>query len=391
MRREFKNSLLATVCIIAVLLLAAAVDLYRILLVDNVKEASQSNGVVKIYKEADYRQVCEIMAASGVLKNSKTFIRAAQILNLKVKFRPGYYVFHPGMDNREIIRTLAFGLQKPVKIVVPDNLSSLEQLSSVLAKQIDSDSASIAALLRDSTTAARYGFTAETFTSMFIPNTYEVYWTITPDNLLTRLFREYEKFWKDGRDEKAALLGLTRNEVSTLASIVMRETNKQDEMPVIAGVYLNRLKKNIPLQADPTVRFAVGDTVTRIKYSHLKFDSPYNTYLYSGLPPGPIAIPTVKSIDAVLNFLQHEYLYFCARPTFDGYHNFAKSLSAHTANAAEYHRALEVLLKRKKAVADSLARVEADSLAALAALETATSSQEGQSQESPSPSQEPKR
>jgi UPF0755 protein len=180
--------------------------------------------------------------------------------------------------------------------------------------------------------------------SLFIPNTYSLYWTTTPAGFLFRMKYEYDKFWNDARKLKAKLAGLTADQVSTLASIVQEESNKNDEKPVIAGVYLNRLRNNWPLQADPTIRFALADyTIRRILTAHLSVDSPYNTYLNTGLPPGPINFPEISSLEAVLNYRVHDYFYFCAKEDFSGYHNFAKSLSEHNRNAQKYQAAMNKL------------------------------------------------
>ena len=172
---------------------------------------------------------------------------------------------------------------------------------------------------------------------MFIPDTYEVWWTVSPEEFVRRMKREYDRFWTPERDALRARSGLSRLEVMTLASIVYEETRKTDEMPRIAGVYINRLRRGIPLQADPTVKYAMRDFgLRRILYRHLKYPSPYNTYVNKGLPPSPICMPGKNAIDAVLNFEEHDYLFFCARPAFDGYHNFARTLREHNANARAY-------------------------------------------------------
>jgi UPF0755 protein len=176
---------------------------------------------------------------------------------------------------------------------------------------------------------------------MFIPNTYEVYYNITPAQLIDRMHDEYELFWNEERRKKAEAIGLTTVEVSVLASIVQAETIKRDEAPVIAGLYINRLKKGIPLQADPTLVYAVGDfTLKRVLNEHKEVDSPYNTYKYRGLPPGPINMPEITSIDAVLNYKPSNYLYMCAREDFSGYHNFTSNLAEHNRNAHRYQQAL---------------------------------------------------
>ena len=177
--------------------------------------------------------------------------------------------------------------------------------------------------------------------SIFLPNTYEFYWTVTPREFVDRMYREYKRFWEGDRDKKRERSGLDRVEVATLASIVYEETRKVDEMPRVAGVYMNRLRTGMPLQADPTIKYAMQDFgLRRILNRHLKTPSPYNTYINRGLPPSPICMPSVEAIDAVLNFEKHDYVFFCARPTFDGYHNFAKTYSEHLRNARAYQAEL---------------------------------------------------
>jgi UPF0755 protein len=186
------------------------------------------------------------------------------------------------------------------------------------------------------------GFTPPTFPVMFVPNTYEMYWTTTPANFTKRMKIEYDKFWNEERKTKADRIGLTPIEVSILASIVQEETAKNDEKPLVAGLYINRLKRGMPLQADPTIKYAVNDfTLRRVLNTHLEMDSPYNTYKFAGLPPGPINFPEITSIDAVLNFKKHNFIYMCAKSDFSGYHNFAQTLAQHNRNADAYRAALD--------------------------------------------------
>ena len=245
----------------------------------------------------------------------------------------------------DVVRMLKLGLQTPVKVTM-NNVKTPAQLAGKLSRQIEADSASLASAFMDGATAERLGFSSPlTMFSIFLPNTYEFYWTVTPEDFIDRMYKEYKKFWTGERDEKRKRSGLNRVEVSTLASIVYEETRKTDEMPRIAGVYMNRLRKGIPLQADPTIKYAMQDFgLRRILYRHLKYESPYNTYLHRGLPPSPICMPSIAAIDAVLDYEQNDYIYFCARPTFDGYHNFARTLAEHNANARAYQRELN---KRK--------------------------------------------
>ena len=270
------------------------------------------------------------------LKHRWAFGVYAKRINLSETFKPGHYELKPGMSVVEVARMLKLGLQTPVRVTI-NNVRIPAQLAQKLARQIDSDSTEIMRVLTSSKVAQSVGFDSLTLFSMFIPNTYEFYWTITPEEFVQRMKREYDSFWTPGRDALRERSGLSRLEVMTLASIVYEETRKTDEMPRIAGVYINRLRKGIPLQADPTVKYAMQDFgLRRILYKHLKYPSPYNTYVNKGLPPSPICMPGINAIDAVLNFEQHDYIFFCARPTFDGYHNFARTLREHNANARAY-------------------------------------------------------
>jgi UPF0755 protein len=254
--------------------------------------------------------------------------------------RAGYYRLRKGQTYRELGRMFERGWQEPVRVTF-NNQHTLPQLAGRVAQQLEVDSAAMAEVLLADTTAARYGFDSQTFIAMFVPDTYEFYWTTTPAGFVDRMYGQWEKFWTPEREERLAATGLSRVEAVTLASIVYEETKAADEMATVAGVYINRLEKGIRLQADPTVKFAVGDpTIKRVRERHLAVDSPYNTYMYAGLPPGPIAMPSVAAVDGVLNYQKHKYLYFTAKPDFSGRHNFEATLAEHNRNAAAYHRAL---------------------------------------------------
>ena len=245
----------------------------------------------------------------------------------------------------KLVRMLVLGEQTPVNIVVGE-ARTVPQLASKLSKQIMADSTTIITALYDKKLRAEMGYVRDSLIAMFVPNTYQVYWTILPEKLLARLKRESDNFWNEERLSKLKQTKLSRYEAMTLASIVYEETKNRGEMPKIAGVYINRLRKNIALQACPTVKYAMGDfALTRILYKHLKYDSPFNTYKYAGLPPAPICIPSIAAIDAVLNYEKSNYLYFCAKPEFDGTHNFARTLSEHNANSRKYNEALARLKK----------------------------------------------
>jgi UPF0755 protein len=346
MKKRTRNLLLAFV----VLLLAgilAALNFYGTFYYNNVADL-EKQPAIQIPGSYDYDQMMAAVLQSGAIDNEKTFLRAARFMKLKDQFRPGQYKFRKGMGNKALVRSLQKGWQTPVRLVIPGYYRSLDRFADFLGEQLEASAEDFNQALHDSQKAAAYGFKPETFIGMFIPNTYEVWWTVTPDELLDRMHQEYLKFWTPERDAKAAAIGLTRQEVSTLASIVIEESKYEPELPRIAGVYMNRLNRGMPLQADPTVIFAVGDpTLKRVLNKHLETESPYNTYKYTGLPPGPITMPPVVAIDAVLNYEHHDYLYFCAKDSFDGQHVFAKTLSAHNENARRYQRALSAEMRAK--------------------------------------------
>ena len=237
--------------------------------------------------------------------------------------------------------------QTPVKVVVP-SVRSFEQLSKVISDQLMLDSVTIHEFLTSKVFIENLGYTLETFPTLILPNTYELYWNIEPEQLFIRMMRERKKFWNEERLAKAKALNMTPEEVATLASIVDEETNNNAEKPIVAGLYINRLKHNIPLQADPTVKFAIGDfTRKRILNADLEVESPYNTYKNPGLPPGPIRIATIAGIESVLNHAKHNYIYMCAKEDFSGTHNFAVTLAEHNANARRYQAALNKLNIKK--------------------------------------------
>ncbi len=254
--------------------------------------------------------------------------------------RKGYFELKGNTSIYRAARRLAAGSQTPIKFTF-NNLRLAEQLAERADECFFMSGDSLLAIISDEAVCKSYGFTPTTITSMFLPDTYEFYWTVTPERFVERMHEYYEQFWNEERQAKARQAGLTPIEVSILASIVEEETAKTDEMPIVAGLYINRLRRNIPLQADPTVKYAVGDfSLKRILNKHLTTRSPYNTYINTGLPPGPIRIPSKAAINAVLNYQKHDFLYMCAKEDFSGYHNFARTLSEHNRNAERYHSAL---------------------------------------------------
>lgn len=281
---------------------------------------------------------------SSSLKNTAFDLYASR-LNLDTRLKAGHYIIKQGQSVISVVRMFVLGEQAPVNLVIGE-ARTLPQLAGRLSKQIMADSTALLSALRNSELKAKYGYKKDSIIAMFVPNTYQVYWTITPEQLLERMNREYNAFWNRDREAKLAATKLTKYQAMTLASIVYEETKNRGEMPKIAGVYINRLRKKMPLQACPTVKYAMGDfTLTRILYKHLRYDSPFNTYRNAGLPPAPICIPSIAAIDAVLNYDKNNYLYFCAKPEFDGTHNFARTLREHNANSRKYNEALKRLKK----------------------------------------------
>lgn len=254
--------------------------------------------------------------------------------------RTGCYTVKSGALPKQVADMLTGGMQTPVRLTI-NSTRTVGQMAKAIAGQVMIDSASIVNRLSDPIFLDSIGYTPANVYCMIIPNTYEVYWNISADALISRLVRERDRFWNRERQDKAGSIGLTPQQVTTLASIIEEETAKNDELPIVAGLYMNRLHRNMPLQADPTVVFALGgERPKRVLKVHLEVDSPYNTYKYPGLPPAPIRFVSTRSIDAVLNYSKHNYLYMCAKEDFSGYHNFTSSLSQHNANAARYQRAL---------------------------------------------------
>jgi UPF0755 protein len=322
---------------IAFLLVGArGYQLYRYIFQPNV----QKNFVLLINDNDDFKTISKNLENNQVFTDFKAFNWVVKKKKYKDFVRPGRYLLKKGMNTNEAVNMLRSGAQQPVDITF-NNVRFKEELAGKVSKYIQADSLSILHLFDNEKQIKAWGFTPENFRAMFIPNTYEMYWTTSAEEFAKRMKKEYDRFWNYERTAKAETIGLTPQQITTLASIVQSETIKTDEMPIVAGLYLNRIHKNIPLQADPTVKYAIGDfSIRRVLNEHLEIDSPYNTYKNTGLPPGPICFPSIKAIDAVLNYDNNQYLYMCAKEDFSGYHNFAKTQSQHNRNAAKYHNAL---------------------------------------------------
>lgn len=264
--------------------------------------------------------------------------------------KPGRYRIRKGMSQREVFQLLRSGSQEPVKFVV-NKFRLREDFARFAGRQLECDSTEVLSILNSPDSLSRYGLDTNNAMTLVIPNTYSIFWNTDANALIRRMAQERDRFWNKERKEKASKLGLTDEQVYALASIVEEETNKHDEKPVIASVYLNRYRKGMPLGADPTIKFAMRDfSLKRILIRHIEStaSSPYNTYKNGGIPPGPICTPSIKSIEAVLQPADTEYLFFCAKADFSGYHAFAKDDTEHMRNAKAYQRALDSLMAAKK-------------------------------------------
>ena len=290
---------------------------------------------------SQYPQVYMDFKKSGILKYERGFDWVAKKKEYNANIKPGRYLLLKGMSNSQIVDVLRSGKQAEVKLVF-NTTRYFDRLAGVVSKQIEADSSSIIAALRDTAMIKKYGFTTDHWRAMFIPNTYRFLWNTSAEQFLDRMNLEFKAFWNKDRENRLKEIGLDKFQLMSLAAIVQEETIKPEDMPKVAGVYMNRLKMGIKLQADPTVIYALGDySIKRVLRKHLLFDSPYNTYVYPGLPPGPIRIPSLQAIEASLNYQKHDYLYFCAKEDFSGFSVFAKTYNEHLINARKYQKALD--------------------------------------------------
>lgn len=305
----------------------------------NVKDSA----ILYIPTGTSYSGLSDIITEGNFLDDIISFERVAGWMKFDEQpVKAGRYEIQQGWSNRQLVNVLRSGRQSPVQVTF-NNARTITELSGRITENLEIDSIQFLTHVMNPENLAKWGYSRETILSLFIPNTYEMFWTTSTDALISRMQKEHQSFWKqDDRSTKAKALSMTTEEVYTLASIVEKETQAGHERPRVAGLYLNRLQKSIPLQADPTVVFAVGNfELRRVLNKHLEMDSPYNTYKFAGLPPGPIYMPSISSIDAVLNAEDHNYLYMCARPDNSGLHAFAENISEHNNNANRYRRWLD--------------------------------------------------
>lgn len=303
---------------------------------------------LKIPPGADYDYVLNELKAENVLQSVFSFELVSMVRKYDQLVKPGLYKIEAGTSNWELVRKLRAGDQDQMKLRFRTHWT-LKEIADEVGDQLLVDADDVHQKMQDDAFLQKYGFNSKTVRNLFIPNTYFVYWTMSTEDFFDKLKRSYDEFWNADRKSKAEALGMSPHEVLTLASIVQAETYMTDERPTVAGLYLNRIRDGIPLQADPTVIFAHNDfSIKRVLKRHLEIDSPYNTYKNQGLPPGPINNPEPSAIDAVLNFEKHSYYYMCAKDDFSGYHNFARSLSQHLRNAKAYQKALSILQRKKR-------------------------------------------
>lgn len=316
------------------------ISIYRKAFRANIFTNNKKDYILLIPSGTNYESLLAILDQKLIIKRKESFIWTATKKNLSNHINPGRYEIKNRMSNNDLVNLIRSGKQKPVKVTF-NNIRTLPDLAKSISKQIEPDKQTLLHVFTNDSLIESYGFSQHTVIAMFIPNTYEFYWNTSAISFFHRMYNEYSIFWTKKRIHKAEQIPLSEVEVITLASIVDEETLREDEMPAIAGVYINRLKKNIRLQADPTVKYANRDfTIKRVLNKHLRANSPYNTYRHGGLPPGPISIPSITAIDAVLNYENHNYYYFCAKEDFSGYHRFARTNQEHNRNRALYQKAL---------------------------------------------------
>ncbi len=337
-----KKIILFTLILAGILLLSGGLMIYKALFGKEIH--SENPKYLHIPTGSSYNSVLDTLYSNLDINNPKLLEWVAVKKKYPELIKPGRYVIDNEMSYVGLINLLRSGRQVPVKVTF-NNVRNLNQIAGKVGRQIEADSAHLVSYFSEESNYSKDGFKSENIISLFIPDTYEFYWNTDPGEFYERMLKEYRKFWNEERINKAEEKNLSPVEVAILASIIDDEVAKKDEKPRIAGVYLNRLKRGIPLQACPTIKFALNDfTITRVLKKHLIVDSPYNTYRHNGFPPGPIGCPSKDGLDAVLNAEKHDYLFFAAKADFSGYHNFSRTLSEHNRYAALYQKELN---KRK--------------------------------------------
>jgi len=340
-----KNLLKKTIILISIFLLISSFIVvyyfYNVIYDNNVNLKQKQSFYLYIPTGSNFNSVLDTLNKHNVIKNISNFVWVAKKKKYNNKVKAGRYLIKNKMSNNDIVNMLRIGEQKPIKLTF-NNIRTKENLAAVISKQIEADSIEILKILNDNVFLKKYHFNDKNVLSMFIPNTYEFYWNTSAKMLFKKMNNKHKKFWTKSRLDKAKKLKMTLIEISTLASIVQAEQSmRNDEKARVAGLYINRLRKGMLLQSDPTLVYAIGDfSIRRVLNTDKEIDSPYNTYKYAGLPPAPINLPEISSIDAVLNYEKNNYIFMCAKPDFSGYHNFSTNNAQHSRYAKLYQRAL---------------------------------------------------
>lgn len=294
-----------------------------------------------IHTGEDFNDVYKTIREKGIVKDTATFSWAAYNMKYAEHVKPGKYRLHEGMSNRKFIRMLQLGEQEQVELSF-HVFRTKEQFAGFVSKKLEADSLTLLHYLDSADFVKQYGFNTDNAFVMVMPDTYQLYWNISPEKFYKRMYTHYETFWTPERKQQAAAINLSEPQVSILASIVDAEAVYDDEMPTIAGLYLNRLRKGMKLESDPTIIFAMHDfTIHRVLNKYLSVNSPYNTYLHTGLPPGPVMLPSVNAVKAVLNYQKNDYIYMVAKEDFSNRHNFATNVAQHNINAQKFRKALD--------------------------------------------------
>ena len=337
-----KKKILIPLIVFSTLLSTTSVYTYQMLFSPNFL-INHPDKMIIINDDTDFKGLTNQLIEDTLLNDVISFSFLSKLMKYSENIKEGAYKVKMNMSNYDLISMLRAGNQTPINITFSYS-RKINDLAQKISEKLKISEKDLMDFITENS-QSNYGFDNQNIIGMFLPDTYEVYWDITPKNLLDRMKSEYDKFWNSERTTKLERVNLSKNEVITLASIVASETNKIDEADRIAGVYINRLRKNMLLQADPTLIYAANDfSIRRVLNKHKKIKSPYNTYMNKGLPPGPIRLSPKKYIDAVLNFENHRFIFFCAKDDFSGYHEFAITLSEHNKNARKFQRALN---KRK--------------------------------------------
>ncbi|OQY01628.1 MAG: hypothetical protein B6I20_07625 [Bacteroidetes bacterium 4572_117] len=336
----YTKTILIAIIVFAGLSVIASIYLYGIIYSNNILLKDKEVFYLYIPSNAKLNDVTDSLSKNKILKDTESFLWVADKKKYK-KPKAGRYEIKANMTNNDLINMLRVGNQKPVKLTF-NNIRTIQELALKVSQKLEVDSITLVELLSDKQFLKTYKFSSNTVISMFIPNTYEFYWNVSAKAFFKKMNNEYEKFWTKKRLQKAKNMNMTQLEISTLASIVQAEQSMHNnEKARVAGLYINRLNKGMLLQSDPTVVYAIGDfSIRRVLNRDKEIDSPYNTYKYSGLPPAPINLPEISSIDAVLNYETHGYIFMCAKEDFSGYHNFSRTTAQHMIFARRYQRAL---------------------------------------------------